>query len=82
MKYDADSQRILFVNIADQGFGENTIQTGKKMSFFSQNFVIFRRWIVVFMQKSLPATRHSLVHFRQGILASAQVEQSLQWKFM
>ncbi|PAV84384.1 hypothetical protein WR25_16440 [Diploscapter pachys] len=37
VKYDADSQRILFVNIADQGFGENTIQTGGELSFSCKN---------------------------------------------
>ncbi|WKY13604.1 hypothetical protein Q1695_004441 [Nippostrongylus brasiliensis] len=33
VKYDADAQRILFVTLADQGFGGSIIKTGGELSF-------------------------------------------------
>ena len=37
VKYEADAQEILFVNLADQGFGDSVIRTGGELAFSCKN---------------------------------------------
>ncbi|CAJ0582024.1 unnamed protein product, partial [Mesorhabditis spiculigera] len=37
VRYEADAQQVLFVNLADEGFGESVIRTGGELAFSCKN---------------------------------------------
>ncbi|CAJ0939082.1 unnamed protein product, partial [Mesorhabditis belari] len=37
IKYEADAQQVIFVNLADEGFGESVIRTGGELAFSCKN---------------------------------------------